>query len=291
MNSDKYLYIIGGPTASGKTAKAIEEAQRLDTVVISADSRQFYREMNIGTAKPEPAELQTVPHYFINNLSIHDKYDVGMYELEVLELLEHLFITKDVVVMAGGSGLYIKAITDGLDYFPEISDEIRYQVNKLFEESGIEKLREIVALKDPDYYAEVDVFNPRRLVRAAEVILQTGQTYSGFRKGHAKKRPFNIIKRYLHLERPELYQRINLRVDQMVDAGLEEEARSLFPFKHFKALQTVGYQEWFDFFEGKISRVECIELIKQNTRRYAKRQTTWFRNDGGWSTDIPELFL
>ncbi len=289
MIGKKYLYIIGGPTASGKTALAIKEAIRLNTVVISADSRQFYREMSIGTAKPSQQELDSVPHFFINNLSIHDEYDVGTYENEVIHLLDELYKKHDIVIMAGGSGLFIKAVTDGLDDFPEIESEVKEKCQLIFENEGIEGLQQFVRQKDPQYFAEVDIQNPRRLLRAAEVILQSGQTYSGFRKKSRKNRNFTTIKYLINPERELLYDRINLRVLQMVEQGLEDEARQLYAYRHSKPLQTVGYQEWFDYFDGKITRDQAIELIQQNTRRYAKRQLTWFRNDGGWSTDMPGI--
>lgn len=289
MIGNKYLYIIGGPTASGKTALAVNEAIRLNTVVISADSRQFYREMSIGTAKPSQQELDSVPHFFINNLSIHDEYDVGTYESEVIHLLDDLYKKHDIVIMAGGSGLFIKAVTDGLDDFPEIESEVKEKCQLILDNEGIEGLQQFVRQKDPQYFAEVDIQNPRRLLRAAEVILQSGQTYSGFRKKSRKIRNFATIKYLINPERELLYDRINLRVLQMVAQGLEAEARQLYAYRHSKPLQTVGYQEWFDYFDGKITRNQAIELIQQNTRRYAKRQLTWFRNDGGWSTDLPGI--
>lgn len=289
MIGKKYLYIIGGPTASGKTALAVKEAIRLNTVVISADSRQFYREMSIGTAKPSQQELDCVPHFFINNLSIHDEYDVGTYENEVIHLLDDLYKQHDIVIMAGGSGFFIKAVTDGLDDFPEIESEVKEKCHLILENEGIEGLQQFVRQKDPQYFAEVDIQNPRRLLRAAEVILQSGQTYSGFRKKNRKIRNFTTIKYLINPERELLYDRINLRVLQMVEQGLEDEARQLYAYRHSKPLQTVGYQEWFDYFDGKITRDQAIELIQQNTRRYAKRQLTWFRNDAGWSSDLPEI--
>lgn len=289
MIGNKYLYIIGGPTASGKTALAVNEAIRLNTVVISADSRQFYREMSIGTAKPSQQELDSVSHFFINNLSIHDEYDVGTYESEVIHLLDDLYKKHDIVIMAGGSGLFIKAVTDGLDDFPEIESEVKEKCQRILDNEGIEGLQQFVRQKDPQYFAEVDIQNPRRLLRAAEVILQSGQTYSGFRKKSRKIRNFATIKYLINPERELLYDRINLRVLQMVEQGLEDEARQLYAYRHSKPLQTVGYQEWFDYFDGKITRNQAIELIQQNTKRYAKRQLTWLRNDPGWSTDLPGI--
>lgn len=291
MVQDKYLYVIGGPTASGKTAKAIELALKLNTCIISADSRQFYREMNIGTAKPAPEELELIQHYFINNLSVKDNYNAGNYEEEVIELLERLFSENDVVIMAGGSGLFIKAVTNGLDDFPEIDPETRNKARAILEGEGLNQLQSYISLHDPDYYAVADIQNPRRLLRAAEIILQTGMPFSSFRKSSSKKRNFKIIKDYIDVERSTLYDRINNRVMEMIEAGLENEALSLMPYRYLTPLQTVGYQEWFEYFNGNISKDRAIELIQQNSRRYAKRQITWFKNDGGWSVQPPSLFF
>ncbi len=291
MIRDKYLYIIGGPTASGKTARALELAQKLNTCIISADSRQFYKEMNIGTAKPKNDELQLVKHYFINNLSIKDEYNVGTYEHEVISLLDHLFIENDVVIMVGGSGLFIKSVTDGLDDFPEIEPEIRAEAKSLFESKGLAGLQELVCSNDPKFYSTVDINNPRRLMRAAEIILQTGCPFSNYRSASPKRRKFSVIKEYIDIDRTLLYNRINNRVLHMVDEGLKDEAFDLMSFRHLGPLQTVGYQEWFQYFEGSISVDRAIELVQQNTRRYAKRQVTWFKKDGGWSSHPPSIFF
>lgn len=282
MNRDKYLYTIGGPTASGKTSLAIELAQKFDTVIISADSRQFYKEMTIGTAKPTKQELATVQHYFIDNLSIHDSYNAGIYEQEVLALLNTLYQQYDVVILVGGSGLFLKAVLAGFDSFPEIESSIKTDVAGIFEMGGIHALQQLVSNADPIYFSTMDTQNPRRLLRAAEIIIQTGKSVSDFRTGNIKARDFTIIKHVIEKERSVLYKDIDNRVLQMVQNGLKSEALSLFPYKELKPLQTVGYQEWFSFFENEISETKAIELIQQHSRNYAKRQITWFKNDGGW---------
>lgn len=274
----KTLLVICGPTAIGKTALAIEVARRLQTEIISADSRQFYREMSIGTAKPTSAELAEVPHHFINNLSIHDHYTAGMYEKEVLPLLDELFAKHHIVVMVGGSGLFIKAVCEGFDDFQNdvITDEVKEKVRAL----SLEQMQQEVARLDPAFHAVVDKQNPRRLQRALEVIYGTGRKYSEQRSGAKTERPFSIVKVGLELERSALNDRINHRVDQMLTDGLWAEAEALYPYKHLQPLQTVGYQEIFDAIDGKITRGQALELIKQNTRQYAKRQMTWFKKDG-----------
>lgn len=284
MNKGKYLYIIGGPTASGKTSKAIDLALEWQTEIISADSRQFYKEMNIGTAKPSLEQLNLVPHHFINNISIHDSYDVGLYEEQVLELLAKLFESNDRVVMVGGSGLFIKAITHGFDAFPLVDLAIKNELQRRLSEEGIEVLQKIVSDNDPDYYAKVDINNSRRLQRAAEIILQTGHTFSSYHSGIAKKREFNIIKKMIDIPREQLYLQINNRVLDMIEQGLQEEATTLYPYNQLRPLQTVGYSEWFKYIEGFYTQEKTIEMIQQNTRNYAKRQLTWFRNDGGWES-------
>ncbi len=274
----KTLLVICGPTAIGKTALAIDVAKRLQTEIISADSRQFYREMSIGTAKPSAAELAEVPHHFINNLSIHDHYTAGMYEKEVLPLLGQLFEQHHVVVMVGGSGLFIRVVCEGFDDFQDdvITDDLKERVRAL----TLEQMQQEVARLDPAFYAVVDKQNPRRLQRALEVIYGTGQKYSEQRSGEKAQRSFDIVKVGLELERSALNDRINHRVDQMLTDGLWAEAEALYPHKHLQPLQTVGYQEIFDAIDGKTTRAQAIELIKQNTRQYAKRQMTWFKKDG-----------
>ena len=290
---DKYLVVIAGPTASGKTATAIQVAKALGTEIISADSRQFYKELPIGTAAPTKEEQSEVQHHMIHNLNVEDKYDVADYENDVLALLKKLFVNHDAVVLTGGSGLFIDAVCKGLDSIPDISDEVRNQVNKLYEEGGLLALQNEVQRLDPEYYNIVDKYNPRRLQRAVEVCYQTGLTYSSFRNNTAKVRDFKIIKVALLWDRNELISRINLRVEKMVSEGLLEEARAMYPKRHLNSLNTVGYKELFEHFDGKATLNEAIEHIKINTRQYAKRQMTWLRknNDYQWFTidEIPEM--
>jgi tRNA dimethylallyltransferase len=280
---DKHLLIIAGPTAVGKTEYAIKKALELQTIIVSADSRQFYRETNIGTAKPTADELNTVPHYFINSLSIFDNYNVGDFERDALALLNKEFLNRDHIVMAGGSGLYIKAICEGLDTFPPIDESIRPRLQEQYEQEGIAHLQNLLQDLDPHCYAKIDQQNPHRLLRALEVCIGTGKPYSSFLNKRQRNAAFNIKKTVLYADRELLYQRINKRVDAMIQAGLEAEARQLYPHRQLNALQTVGYQELFDHFDGKYSFAEAVELIKRNTRRYAKRQLTWFRHQSeGW---------
>ncbi len=287
-NNKKYLIVIGGPTASGKTSLGIRLARHFNTEILSADSRQFYREMNIGTAKPTPEELAQARHHFIGNLSVHDAYSVGDYEREALILLEKLYQKNNVVVMVGGSGFFIRAVCEGLDDFPDVPAHIREELSQLFENEGIIPLQNELKKLDPEYYAQVDTQNPKRLLRALEVCRATGQPFSNFHNKEKTPRPFVPIYIGVDWKRETLYERINKRVDLMLEAGLEQEARDLYPLRHLTSLQTVGYQEWFDFFEGKIDRAEAIRLIKRNSRRYAKRQMTWFRKVEGmkWVDEI-----
>lgn len=290
MMKDKYLVVIAGPTASGKTATAIKVAKTLGTEIISADSRQFYKELPIGTAAPTPEEQAEVQHHMIHNLNVEDKYDVADYEQDVLNLLNQLFVNHDAVVLTGGSGLFIDAVCKGLDSIPDISEEVRNKVNELYKKGGLIALQNEVERLDPEYYSIVDKYNPRRLQRAVEVCYQTGLTYSSFRKNTVKQRDFKIIKVALLWERSELVTRINKRVDIMVNEGLVEEAKAMYPKRHLNSLNTVGYKEIFEHFDGKVSLDEAIENIKINTRQYAKRQMTWLRknNDYKWFT-IDEL--
>jgi tRNA dimethylallyltransferase len=269
------LILIVGPTAVGKTSMAIALAKHYQTEILSADSRQFYKELEIGTAKPSAEELASVKHHLINSHAFKEVVDAGTFERLALETLSELFKKHQTVIAVGGSGLYIQALCEGLDPVELRDDELRENLAK----ESLESLQEKLKALDPEYYAEVDVQNPQRLMRALEIILLTGKKYSELRTGNKKARDFNIIKIGLTDDRELLYQRINTRVDEMVHAGIEEEAKKLFPFKNEYALQTVGYTEWFDYFEGKHSRDTAIDLIKRNTRRYAKRQLTWFRRD------------
>ena len=287
---DKYLVVIAGPTASGKTATAIKVAKALGTEIISADSRQFYKELPIGTAAPTKDEQSEVNHHMIHNLNVEDKYDVADYEHDVLDLLKQQFVNHDAVVLTGGSGLFIDAVCKGLDSIPDISEEVRNKVDELYNKGGLIVLQNEVERLDPEYYSIVDKYNPRRLQRAVEVCYQTGLTYSSFRKNTVKQRDFKIIKVALLWERSELINRINKRVEIMVNEGLVEEAKSMYPKRHLNSLNTVGYKEVFEYFDGKVSLNEAIENIKINTRQYAKRQMTWLRknNDYKWFT-IDEL--
>lgn len=275
----KYLVVVVGPTAVGKTALAIRLAKHFDTEVLSADSRQFYREMEIGTAKPTTEEMDGVRHHFVNSRSIHDPYDVGQFEQEAMACLETLYQKRDVVIMAGGSGLFVDAVCRGFDELPKPGPEVRAAVTELYETGGIEALQYELKQLDPEYYARVDLQNPQRLMRALEVCRFTRLKFSDLRKGQVKERPFRVIKVGLNTEREILYHRIDHRMDLMIEAGLFEEARRLAPYKNLNALQTVGYREVFGFLDGEYDRAEAVRLLKRNSRRYAKRQLTWFKRD------------
>lgn len=279
MTHIKSLIVIAGPTAIGKTALSIAIANRLNCPIISADSRQFFKEMSIGTAKPTQEEMQGVAHYFIDSHSITEEYNVGKFETDVLALLEKLFKTNDQVILVGGSGLYIDAVCKGFDKLPEAEPEIRERINELYKSKGIEGLQTLLKELDPVYYNKVDLNNRQRLSRALEVCMTTDKPYSELRKGKTTTRNFNIIKIGLNTSRETLYARINTRVDDMMKNGLLEEVRSLLPSKNLNALQTVGYKELFSYLEGETDLTTAVELIKQNTRRFAKRQLTWFRKD------------
>ncbi len=279
-SSKKKLLVLAGPTASGKTKTAIRWSQALgDAPIVNADSRQFYQEMSIGTAKPTPEELAQAPHYLFDDRSIHSPFDVGDYEREALALLSQLFEKHDQVILTGGSGLYIRALCEGLDEFPEVTKSAKEKVADIFEKEGLLGLQAALAQLDPETYNKIDLQNPRRLVRALEVCYIEGQPYSAYLKKPKKERPFLHVYYCLEWERPTLYDRINRRVDLMIEAGLEAEAKRLYPQRDLRALQTVGYREFFSYFSDEnITLNETIEMIKQNTRRYAKRQITWFKN-------------
>jgi tRNA dimethylallyltransferase len=279
LPTNKTLIVIAGPTASGKTAAAISLAQHYNTVVVSADSRQFFREMSIGTAKPNEAELAAAPHYFINSHSITEPFSVGDFERQCLQLLDELFQKHDVVILAGGSGLYIRAITEGFDDLPTANPDVRDRLNTELAANGIAALQERLKEIDPAYYNEVDINNPQRVIRALEVYESTGKTFSSYRTSKINQRPFHIIKLGLDMPREKLYDRINQRVDIMVKDGLLEEVAGLTPYRQYNALNTVGYTELFDYLDGKTDVDTAIAQIKQNTRRFAKRQLTWFRKD------------
>lgn len=283
----KHLIIIAGPTAVGKTALAVDLAKHFACPVISADSRQFFKEMSIGTAKPTAEEMQGIAHEFVDHISIHESYNVGQYEREAISRIEELFQTHQQLILVGGSGLYINAILNGVDEFEEIPAEIREKLQAGYTEKGISYLQDLLKEHDPVYYAQVDLNNPQRLMRALEVCLHTGKPYSSFRTKEKKERSFEAIPLLINTEREALYDRINRRVDAMMDAGLLNEVKALYPYRQLNALNTVGYKELFDFLDGKCSQQEAVAMIKQNTRRYAKRQLTWFNNQGNFESFEP----
>ena len=282
------LLVLTGPTASGKTALAIRWAEKFRTEIISADSRQFYREMRIGTAAPTEAELRRVPHHFVGHLSVNDSYNVYRYEQDVLTLLEKLFKQHDTVVMTGGSGLYIDAVCNGIDLLPDPDPALRENLWRMLRENRVEEFHQMLKEKDPEYYAVVDRQNPVRMIRALEVCIQTGQSFSSLRQQQAKKRPFQIQKYAISLPKEQLHERINRRVELMMAEGLEAEARSLYPLRHLNALQTVGYKELFEYFDGQCTLDESVAAIQTHTRQYAKRQMTWFHRDDTYQWITPE---
>ncbi|SHN45197.1 tRNA (adenosine(37)-N6)-dimethylallyltransferase MiaA [Chitinophaga sp. CF418] len=275
----KTVIIIAGPTAAGKTAKAIEVAQHFDTAVISADSRQCYREISIGTAKPSQQELQTVTHYFIDSHSIKEEVNAGVYERLALDYAAEVWKDRDVVVMCGGTGLYIKAFCEGIDNIPAAPASVRSSIQERYEKEGLAWLQQEVQTKDPAFYAVAEIQNPHRLMRALEVLYTTGQSITSFRTGNTVQRDFNIIKTAITLPKEQLHANIERRVHQMVADGLLEEVRAVLPYRNHNALQTVGYKEVFDYLDGKLSWAEAVEQIIIHTRQYAKRQLTWFRKD------------
>lgn len=275
----KHLVVIVGPTAVGKTAVAIELARHFDTEVVSADSRQFYKEMSIGTARPAPEEMGGVVHHFVGSHSIQDDYDVGAYEKEALNCLNQLYKTRDVVILAGGSGLFVDAVCRGFDDLPGGMPELRRRLAEQLSREGIESLQSALKVQDPLYHQQVDLNNPQRLIRALEVIESTGIPFSAYRRGRARPRPFRVIKIGLEMNREALYRRIDHRVDMMIQAGLFEEATSLYQYRQLNALQTVGYKEIYGYMDGEYGREEAVRLLKRNSRRYAKRQLTWFKRD------------
>ena len=279
INYNKTLIVILGPTAIGKTALSIKLARHFNTEIISSDSRQLFKEMKIGTAVPSTEELNSVKHHFIGNLSISDYYNVSKFEKEALHKLDDIFLKNNLAIMVGGSGLYIDAVCKGIDDLPDPDKKLRHEINEIFKSSGIEALQKKLKELDPEYYLIVDLKNPKRLMRAIEVCLQTGKTYTSLRKNKTGKRDFNIIKIGLNCEREKLFDRINLRVDKMINEGLLDEVKELYKHKNLNSLNTVGYKEIFDFLDNKTSFEQAIENIKTNTRRYAKRQLTWFKRD------------
>lgn len=275
----KTLVVIAGPTGVGKTKTGIRVAQHFNTEIISADSRQIFIETRVGTAVPSDEELSQVRHHLIQTRHISEYYNAWMFEQDALAIAEEIFKTHDVALLVGGSGLYIDAVCSGIDEIPDIEPELRAKVNEQYLNEGIESLRQTLKFLDPDYYEIVDIQNPVRLKRAIEICIQAGKPYSQLRKEQSRERPFRIIKLALNLPREELYERINRRVDEMVAAGLEDEVRSLIPQKECMALKTVGYREFFDYFDNLTSKEEAIEKIKQNTRKYAKKQISWLKRD------------
>lgn len=283
MNMEKKLIVIEGPTASGKTSLAVELAKHFETIVLSSDSRQFYKEMSIGTAKPTLEEMDGIQHYFIDSHSLKEPLTAGKYEKEGLEILENEFKNQSTIVLVGGSGMFTNALCNGLDnipVFPEIQNKLRTELEK----EGSDKLLKELEETDLDYFKLVDKKNNMRILRALEVIRGTGKTFSSFRQNSISKRPFTVKRFVINHERQTLYDRINLRVDQMIDNGLLQEVKSLEEFRNLAPLQTVGYSEVFDYFDGNYSLEECIDKIKQHTRNYAKRQLTWFKRnpDSNW---------
>ncbi|KPM33666.1 tRNA delta(2)-isopentenylpyrophosphate transferase [Croceitalea dokdonensis DOKDO 023] len=278
MNTKTVIAVVG-PTAIGKTARAIDLANTFDTEILSADSRQFYKEMHIGTAVPSKEELNATKHHFIQHKSIFDAYSVGHFESDALRLLEQLFEHKGIVILVGGSGLYVDAVINGLDVFPKVAPSIRENLNMEWKAQGLPYLQQQLKQLDPNYYQKVDLNNPYRVIRALEICVGTKRPYSSYLSQKKKERPFKTIYLGLQAERTMVYDRINARVDQMLQAGLVEEAKTLLPHKNLNALQTVGYQELFKYFEGVINLDTAIEEIKKNTRRFAKRQLTWLRKN------------
>lgn len=275
----KRLIVIAGPTASGKTAVSIEVARHFDAPVLSCDSRQFYREIPIGTAAPTATEQSGVPHYFVGERSVTEFYSCGAFERDALKLLDELFAGRDTVVMVGGSGLYADAVCEGIDDIPAVDPALRPALQARLKAGGLAPLVAELERLDPEYAARVDRRNPARVIRALEICMGTGQTYTALRRGAAKARPFEVVRVGVTRPRAELYERIDRRVGAMFEAGLEAEARAVYPLREHNALRTVGYRELFDHFDGKTTREEAAALIRRNSRRYAKRQLTWFARD------------
>jgi len=289
MSTTKKLIVIVGPTAIGKTACSIQLAKHFNTVILSADSRQFYKEISIGTAKPSEEEMDGIPHFFINSHSITEDFNVNDFEKEALIILEDIFKQRDTAILVGGSGMYVDSLCYGMDdAMPDPDEKIRMRLQNQLEINGIASLQDELKQLDPLFYEEIDLNNSNRLMRAIEVCLITGTPYSTLRKGTIKKRPFEIIRVGLEKERELIYDRINQRVDLMMENGLLDEVRSIVDFRHQNALKTVGYRELFDYLDEKVSLNEAVEKIKVNSRRYAKRQLTWFKKDKNTRWFMPE---
>lgn len=292
--TQNYVIAIVGPTAIGKTALSIKLAQHFNAEIVSADSRQFYKEMAIGTAVPSYEELSAAQHHFIQHKSINDTYNVGDFERDAISKLKILHTKNPISVMVGGSGLYVKALTKGLDYFPEVATDIRPKLNLQLETNGLAHLQEQLQTLDPETYKTIAIDNPQRVIRALEICIGTGKPYASFLTNPEKNRDFKTISIGLHADRSIIYDRINQRVDIMIENGLLDEAKALFPYKHLNALNTVGYKELFQYFEGHWTLEFAISEIKKNTRRFAKRQLTWFRKDTAinwfdYETEVDEI--
>ena len=287
MAKNSHLIVIVGPTAIGKTGLSIKLAKHFNCPILSADSRQFFKEIAIGTAKPSPEEMNGVPHYFIDSLSIHDEYNVGKFETDAISTLEEVFSKNDVAILVGGSGLYVDAVCKGIDDIPK-DETVRNELIEEFNSNGIEVLQLELKERDPKHFETMNIHNPQRLIRALEVCRVSGKTYSSFRKNQVKLRPFQIHKVGLNSDRDIVYANINKRVDIMMEQGLLEEVRSVYPHRELNSLNTVGYKELFQFLDGNISLEEAVEIIKKNTRNFAKRQLTWFRKDDSTKWYTPE---
>lgn len=285
---NKVLLVMAGPTAVGKTSCGIEVASHFGTEIISADSRQIYQETTIGTAVPSPEELALVRHHFIQTISVKESYNASIYENQVLERLEQLFKVQDLVLMVGGSGLYIDAVCEGIDDLPTVDPDLRNELQEKLETEGLEVLTQLLSRLDPVSYAKVDLKNPMRVLKALEISIQTGTPYSSFLSETKKERPFRILRIALDLDREILYQRINSRVDQMMEAGLMEEVKQVQDLKGYTAMKTVGYRELFQVLDGKLSLEEGVDLIKRNTRKFARKQLTWFRKEKRYQWFSPD---
>lgn len=275
----KTLIVIVGPTGVGKTALCLEVAERLGTFIINADSRQIFRDIPIGTAAPTAEEQKRVKHFFVGKLHINDYYNASMFENDVIELLDKLFGEKDNIIMSGGSMMYVDAVCNGIDDIPSVNENIRQQVKSLYEADGLDIIKEKLKKLDPEYFEIVDKNNPKRVIHALEICLSTGKTYTSFRTNTKKERSFRIIKIGLNRDRDELYSRIDKRVDLMIENGLMEEAQQMYPYKELNSLNTVGYKELFNYFDGKCTLDEAIFKIKSNTHKYCRKQLTWFKRD------------
>ena len=284
----KYLIVLTGPTGIGKSGIGVKLAQHFGTEIVSSDSRQIYKELSIGTAVPGADELAAAKHHFIQTHSVIENYNASRYENDALNIINSLFEKHNLVLLVGGSMLYIDAVCNGIDMMPDADPEIRKSLKNKLKTEGLESLRFQLKKLDPDYYDSVDLKNPNRIIHALEISIMTGKPYSSFRSNPKKTRPFSIIKIGLNCEREKLHHKINTRVDKMIEAGLEEEARKFHHLKHLNALNTVGYRELFSFFDGETTRETAIELIKRNSRRYARKQLTWFRNDNEMNWFEPE---